>query len=162
MELPPPQAASAHRPADWPQDPDVIARRKALADSRRPAPQITPNTRAELSKEELMANRGESTVVEEKPDTNDCPAFAGTSMCLSSPWQYVSQKMGIAKKEDDKVVLSGKEPERKYLTEPPPGYRIPTATTKVVNDRTKTAPDDGDAQAYTRREQRRVHSVDDE
>jgi hypothetical protein len=160
MDLPPPQTASTHRPADWPVDPDVVKRRKELAESLRPAPQITPNTRAELTKEQLMANRGESVVVDEKPD-NGCSAFAGTSMCVSSPWQYVSQKMGLAKKEDEKVVLSGQEPPRKYLTEPPPGYRVPTADTKLINDRVKAEPDAGDAQAYQRKEQRRIHSVDD-
>jgi hypothetical protein len=161
MDLPPPQNASTRRPADWPVDPDVVRRRKEQADSHRPAPQITPNTRAELTKEQLMANRGESVVVDEKPDSDGCTAFAGTSMCIGSPWQYVSQKMGMSKKEDEKVVLSGQEPPRRYLTEPPPGYRIPTATTRVVNDRVKAEPDAADAGAYTRHEQQHRHSVDD-
>ena len=37
MDLPPPQTAVA-RPTDWPNDPDAAARRRAEADSRRPAP----------------------------------------------------------------------------------------------------------------------------
>ncbi|MGB7092213.1 MAG: hypothetical protein WBD60_07475, partial [Methylovirgula sp.] len=37
MDLPPPQAPLA-KPTDWPNDPDAAARRRAEADSRRPAP----------------------------------------------------------------------------------------------------------------------------
>jgi len=41
MDLPSPQTAVA-RPADWPNDPDAAARRRAEADSRRPAPPAPP------------------------------------------------------------------------------------------------------------------------
>jgi len=160
MELPPPQSASAGRPADWPTDPDVIARRKALADSHRPAPQITPNTRPEMTKDQLLAGRTD-TVVDDTPG-DGCSALAGTSLCAGSPWQYVREKMGLAKKEDEKTVLSGVEPPRKYLTEPPPGYRVPTANTKFVADKVKPEPDAGDAQAYSRKEQTHKRSVDDQ
>jgi hypothetical protein len=159
LDLPPPQSADARHPADWPTDPDVYARRKAQADSHRPAPQITPNTRPELSKDQLMANRGE-TVVDETPN-DGCSALGGSSLCAGSPWKYVTEKMGIGKKEDEKIVLSGTEPPRKYLTEPPPGYRIPTANTRVVPDKVKAQPDSGDAQAYSRNEQTHKRSVDE-
>jgi hypothetical protein len=160
LDLPPPQSADARHPADWPTDPDVYARRKAQADSHRPAPQITPNTRPEMTKDQLLANRGEM-VVDETPSDSSCSALGGSSLCAGSAWKYVTEKMGISKKEDEKVVLSGSEPPRKYLTEPPPGYRVPTANTKVVADKVKSEPDSGDAQAYIRNEQTRKHSVDE-
>jgi hypothetical protein len=160
LDLPPPQSADSRHPADWPVDPDIVARRKALADSNRPAPQITPNTRPELSKDQLLANRGE-TVIDDTPN-DGCSALGGSSLCAGSPWKYVTEKMGIGKKEDEKVVLSGTEPPRKYLTEPPPGYRIPTANTKVVADKVRAQPDSGDAQAYSRNEQTHKRSVDDQ
>ncbi len=162
MDLPPPKAADAGRPQDWPTDPDVIARRKALADSHRPAPQITPNTRAELSKEEMMKGRSEDTTVTVDNRGDSCGAFGGASACSGSAWDYVTQKLGVGKKEEETVVLSGKEEPRKYLTEPPPGYRVPTAKVKDTPDKPKFAPDDGDAQAYIRKEQAHKHSVDDE
>jgi len=160
LDLPPPQSAASRRPADWPVDPDVSARRKALADSHRPAPQITPNTRPEMSKDQLLANRGE-IVVDDTPG-DGCSALSGANLCAGSAWKYVTEKMGLSKKEDDKVVLSGTEPPRKYLTEPPPGYRVPTVNTKVEPDRTKPEADAGDAQAYSRNEQTHKHSVDDQ
>jgi len=159
LDLPPPQRADARRPADWPKDPDVVARRKAEADSHRPAPQITPNTRAELTKDQLMA--GQSEVIKLDDGKSDgCGALGGASSCGGSPWQYVTEKLGMAKK-DDEVVLTGEEPPRKYLTEPPPGYRVPTANTKLIPDKPKTDADAGDAQAYSRREQTHKNSVDE-
>ncbi len=161
-DLPPPQASAAHRTPDWPIDPDVEARRKAQADSHRPAPQITPNTRVEMSKTELLEGRSDQPPAED-PKGNGCGAFGGASGCGGSAWQYVTEKLGIAKETaDDKVVYTGKEPDRKYLTEPPPGYRAPTATTKLVADRPKPEDDAGDAQAYQRKEQTHKHSVDDQ
>ena len=162
MDLPPPQAANAGHPQDWPTDPDVVARRKALANSHRPAPQITPNTRAEISKEELMKGRSEDTAVTVDDKDDSCGALGGAAACSGSAWQYVTQKLGVGKKEEETVVLSGKEEPRKYLTEPPPGYRVPTAKVKDAVDKPKSAADDGDAQAYIRKEQAHKHSVDDE
>jgi hypothetical protein len=60
------------------------------------------------------------------------------------------------------VVLSGEEPPRKYLTEPPPGYRVPTANTKPLPDKPKSEPDAADAQAYIRKEQANKHTVDND
>ncbi len=162
IDLPPPQAADAGHPQDWPTDPDVVARRKALADSHRPAPQITMNSRAEISKEELMKGRSEDTSVKLDDQTDSCGAFGGSAGCSGSAWQYVTQKLGVSKKEDDTVVLSGQEPTRKYLTEPPPGYRAPTTKTKDTPDKPKFEPDSADAQAYLRNEQAHKHSVDDQ
>jgi hypothetical protein len=163
MDLPPPQAADARHPQDWPIDPDVDARRKAQVDSHRPAPQITPNTRAELSPKELAAGRTNDTVVDmnEAPG-NNCGAFGGAASCGGSPWKYVTEKLGMSKKEDEEVVLKGQEPPRQYLTEPPPGYRLPTANAKVVPDKPKFADDAGDAQAYSRKEATHKSSVDDQ
>ncbi len=158
MDLPPPKAADAGRPQDWPIDPDVAARRKAQADSHRPAPQITPNTRAELSPEELKKGRSDTTVTVDDRD-DSCGAMGGAASCGGSAFDYVKEKLGMAKKEET-VVLTGKEPERKYLTEPPPGYRAPTAKVADTPDK-RHDEDDGDAQAYIRKEQARKHSVDD-
>ena len=48
---------------------------------------------------------------------------------------------------------------RTYLTEPPPGYRKPTATATATIDAPKEQPDAGDAQAYIRSQQHKT-SVD--
>lgn len=46
-DLPPPKEA-VRGPA-WPKDPDIAAERRAALDSRTPAPQLTPNSRVEMS-----------------------------------------------------------------------------------------------------------------
>jgi hypothetical protein len=144
MDLPAPRAADAHRPADWPSDPDINARRKALVDMSNPD------------------GPGGRSVTVEEPKGDSCSAFGGSSFCIGSPWQYVTEKMGIAPKSDGNVVLTGEEPPRKYLTEPPPGYRIPSAQTAAVREKPKSEDDAADAQAYTRKEQAHKHSVDDQ
>ncbi len=160
LDLPPPQAADARHPADWPTDPDIAARRKALVDSHRPAPQVTLNTRPEqMTRDQMAGGRTETVRVDNGDD--GCQALGGASSCSGSPWQYVKEKLGLAKKEDD-VVLSSDVPPRKYLTEPPSSYRVPTVKTKVTVDPTKAEPDNGDAQAYSRHEQTHKTSVDDQ
>src|SRR5262249_19677781 len=46
LELPKPKEAA--RDPSWPKGPDVAAERRAALGSRRPAPQIMPNTRVEM------------------------------------------------------------------------------------------------------------------
>jgi hypothetical protein len=40
----------------------------------------------------------------------------------------VKEKVGLAKKDEDKIILSGEEPPRNYLSDPPPGYRVPSVS----------------------------------
>ncbi len=54
----------------------------------------------------------------------------------------------------------GVEPDRRYLTEPPLGYRKGTAAVAATIDAPKDQPDAGDAQAYNR-SQRHKSSVDE-
>jgi len=157
-QLPPPVPAGAARTAEWPNDPDVMARRKAAADSRRPAPQTTPNARAELSKEELMQGRGGG------PNrgtgaSSECAVSAGTPSCLYTPWDELKAKKESA--DDKNIVIGGEEPPRNYLTEPPVGYRKASATVKATREAVKERVDPGDAGAYAREQGRHKTSVDD-
>src|SRR4029077_5410180 len=80
-DLPPPKEA-VRGPA-WPKDPDIAAERRAALDSRRPAPQLTPNSRVEMSQTELQRGRG-PLPSDGPPD--ECQAGAGTAPCLFTPW----------------------------------------------------------------------------
>ncbi|WP_034995533.1 hypothetical protein [Beijerinckia mobilis] len=148
--------------ANWPIDPDVTARRRAAADSHRPAPQVNLNTRAELSPQEL--EKGKTDVKDEKQPgsrpEDDCQANSGTAACVYAPWKLLSNV--FSKKEEEKEVVNvGEEPDRKYLTEPPVGYRAATRTTHVESDKDVKTADPGDAAAYTRNQQRHKSGLDD-
>lgn len=130
-DLPPPKAP-VHDPS-WPDDADAAAQRRALLDSRRPAPQST--AKGETS----QTDQGNVPVpVEGTPD--ECEAGGGT-LCLATPWKFVKRMVTGFKPEN---VQLGPEPDRKYLVEPPPGYRKATATAKAANDAPKDQPGTAD------------------
>jgi hypothetical protein len=103
-DLPPPEKKSARSP-DWPTDPDAIARRRAEADSRRPAPRIAP-----------------------EPPTDTKPVVVRMSDCPNnvcdddSFWDKLRATFSYNKQS---AVLTPGEPSREYLVEPPLGYRRP-------------------------------------
>ncbi len=151
LDLPKPKEV-AHN-ADWPKDPDIEARRHAAAAAQRPAPQITPNTRAELSQGELEGGR---KALPQAGPPDECQAGAGTPLCLYTPWKILQSMTGGGK--PDKVE-PGVEPPRNYLTEPPAGYRMPTETATAKMETPKETPDASDPRAYIRSEQHKS-SVD--
>ena len=150
-DLPPPKEA-VRGPA-WPNDPDVAAERRAALDSRRPAPQLTPNSRVEMSQTELQQGRG-PLPSDGPPD--ECQAGSGTPICLYTPWKAL--KSVVTGFQPD-TVQPGPEPPRKYLTEPPPGYRQATGVAKATIETPKDQPDAADPGAYIR-SQRPKTSVD--
>lgn len=155
MDLPKPKEAS--RGQDWPTDPDVAERRRAALDSRRLAPQPTPNTRAELSQAELQRGVGGNHSLPTEGPPSECQASAGTPICLYAPWKALQNAFAGAQPD---AVQPGVEPDRKYLTEPPPGYRKASATAKATIEVPKDQTDPGDAAGYIRDQQRHKVSVD--
>jgi hypothetical protein len=141
-DLRPPKEAV--RDPAWPKDPDVVEERRKAMDSRRPAPQITPNTRVEMSQTELQQGKGPMPT-DGPPD--ECQAGAGTPICLYAPWKAL--KSMVTGFHSD-TVQPGPEPERRYLTEPPPGYRKATGVAKATIEPPKDQPDTADPGAYIR------------
>jgi hypothetical protein len=152
LDLPPPKQAL--RDPAWPKDPDILERRHSAANAQRPAPQLTPQARAELSPAELQ--RGQGALPTEGPPS-ECQAGAGTPICLYAPWKALQATLGGAAEPD--VVQPGVEPTRTYLTEPPPGYRKATGTIKATMEAPKQQPDAADPGAYIRSQQHKS-SVD--
>jgi hypothetical protein len=150
-DLPPPKQAV--RDPAWPKDSDVMEERRAAMDSHRPAPQVTPNTRVEMSQAELQQGRGPMPS-DGPPD--ECQASAGTPICLYAPWKAL--KTMVTGFHSD-TIQPGPEPERRYLTEPPPGYRKATGVAKATIEAPKDQPDAADPGAYIR-SQRPKTSVD--
>ncbi|WP_156964730.1 hypothetical protein [Methylocapsa aurea] len=143
LDLPPPKEAV--RDPSWPADPDIAERRRAALESQRPAPQLMENARAELTQAELQRGRGDLPT--EGP-ASECQASSGTPICLYAPWKALQAVVGGGQPE---TLTPGVEPPRKYLTEPPPGYRKATAAVKATAaEAPKDQPDVGDAAAYIR------------
>jgi hypothetical protein len=153
LDLPQPKQV-AHN-ADWPKDRQIEERRHAAVAAQRPAPQITPNTRVELSPREVAGSPRSDLPSAGPPD--DCQPGAGTPICLYTPWKILQSLGGGGSRPD--TVETGVEPARTYLTEPPPGYRKPTATATATIEAPKDRPDAADAAAYARTQQHKI-SVD--
>jgi hypothetical protein len=150
-DLPPPKEAK--RDPNWPDDPDVMARRRAALDSKRPAPQDFLNKRAELSPQEAAGRKAQTSQAKAKGEEEDesrCllngPA-SGEHSCLYAPWKLLQTVFGG---EASDKVEPGVEPPRRYLTEPPAGYRSATAATTATNDAPREQPDAADPGAYIR------------
>lgn len=125
--LPKPQEAGANRSAAWPDDPDV-ARRKADRDSSNILFATTEayraNTRPLMSQEELRRGRvngrgnGPEGIV---PDHN-------TGNNQIEPIRIGREMAARQAQTDTSNLAYGTEPSRRYLHEPPTGYRRPAAT----------------------------------
>lgn len=125
--LPKPQEVGANRSAAWPDDPDV-ARRKAERDSSnilfQNSESYRANTRPLMSQEELRRGRvagtanGPDGIVPDHNNYNNqiAPIRVGREMAARQA------------QTDTSNLQYGTEPARRYLHEPPTGYRRPAAT----------------------------------
>jgi hypothetical protein len=136
MDLPAPVAPGARRSAEWPNDPDVLRRKKKAEEAEAPIASIGNNdlTRP-LTKDELLAHRGTSAV---PADQSGDFARCAHGQCDWMRPEVLKQEGAAeekAKGDPDNpasdIVTAGVEPPRKYLTEPPSGYRKATATVKA-------------------------------
>jgi hypothetical protein len=127
LDLPKPKEATAD--PSWPQDPDVAAERRAALDPHTPVAQVKANGE---SKTDSLPEEGPADECETNSGTRS------TALCLSSSWKALKSVTDVF---HHKTVQLGPEPVRKYLTEPPSGYRQPTGDGKVTDEETKNKPD---------------------
>jgi hypothetical protein len=128
--LPRPQDPASARNAAWPNDPDVAKRRSERDQALLPATErekYKENQRPLLSQDELRKGRvagrdgGRYLAIQNSStyDENIAPIRQGRDIAAQ-------------KNADDLTALTyGSEPERKYLYEPPRGYRMPAGTAPV-------------------------------
>jgi hypothetical protein len=152
MDLPPPQAPLA-KPADWPNDPDAAARRRAEADSRRPAPPTavtdataSGDTADQSGQSNQPAQQGQKPAVGHSKDLDwigshsaglsggGTSVFSGGGQGMSMPKDFDITNLstwnpfrGSDDKQEVRTLQVGVEPPREYLTQPPSGYRSPVA-----------------------------------
>lgn len=145
--LPRPQEGGSARNAAWPNDPDVEARRAAGRNALLPATQrekYRENQRPLLSQEELRRGRLAGQAAGNKEfqntatfDENIGPIRIGKEMAARRTQESADQ------------LVYGTEPERKFLYEPPVGYRRPAGSAPLGPGR--SAPRE-DLQAIGQRE----------
>ncbi|MCL2385595.1 MAG: hypothetical protein FWC84_07190 [Alphaproteobacteria bacterium] len=122
--LPKPKESS--RDPAWPQNSDLAKERRAALDPRRPLPSSNkPNGKGEGADSQQSALPAEGPM--------DTCEGTGIGICLSAPWHAVTSL--VTGMGANPVVQPGSEPTRRYLIEPPPGYRKASAVPKTANDK---------------------------
>ncbi len=131
--LPPPATTGTKRTAAWPQDPDVLRRRKADEEARAPVDTASSDRSHLMTPEEMAKGRGQGEPV--RP--NDCGVNGNGRACLNvSPDELRAEgeRFRASNPETTDELEAGKEPDRTYLTEPPKGYRVPTKSVKATTE----------------------------
>jgi hypothetical protein len=132
QNLRPPSEAAApdQRRANWPQDPDVAARRQAAEDARKPVfvDSITgrdaqPTRR--MTPAEVRAGRVAGQEVNAVPRTNIDERSGNTNNVLLGVTGLREMDRRTAASADRSGNLSREEPKREFLTDPPSGTRRP-------------------------------------
>ncbi|MGV6872676.1 hypothetical protein ACUSIJ_08285 [Pseudochelatococcus sp. B33] len=120
--LPPPRvgAAEATSHPNWPNDPDVAARQRAIEEANAPVP-VNRETGRVLSPDELRAGRRVGGGGAPQPSFDAC---YGDS-CGGRPLNPRELRNTAPRRTQEPVIAHGQEPERANLTQPPTGYRRP-------------------------------------
>jgi hypothetical protein len=124
-----PVQAGAKRPTAWPVDPDVQRRLKEAEDDKVVTTLDGDHFRGRpISKQELLSGRAAT-----KPETGPLSAECIGKKSRECEWvnPQVLQSQGI-KMEAAPVLAAGQEPERKYLVQPPSGYRKVTKNVRIT------------------------------
>jgi hypothetical protein len=128
--LPRPQEPASSRTAAWPNDPDVARRRAERDQALVPATErekYKDNQRPLLSQDELRKGR-----VAGRDGSRYLPTQQSKTFDENIGPIQVGRDLAARRNEDDLASLTyGSEPERKYLYEPPVGYRMPAGTAPV-------------------------------
>lgn len=127
MELPPPAASATNNPA-WPQDPDLLRRRKdraALNEAPAKASPDRPRKINDLSPDSTVVTM--SATAGQGPTQRACPNGLKTLDCR--PPHGIMSALGLQTTAPSQL---GPEPDREWLTDPPKGYRAPSGAGLAV------------------------------
>ena len=148
MALAKPVAEGTAHSAAWPQDPDVLRRRRESEEARAPSLRSLGNPHEGVSKEELMKGRVAAVNGGDIPESAARRAACGNegnqrNCALLTPDELraIDERYKAAGLGDKPEVVAGEEPDRQYLTQPPKGYLKATRTVKATAEAPKTAVD---------------------
>jgi hypothetical protein len=128
MDLRPPEESLADKTTNWPQDPDVQRRKQIEAQKRQPGG-LTQEEKRRLNGDraaltEMQAGRGTGGKVRGLPAEQDT---FDDSKNKRADWLNPGTLAAESRAAELAAVKPGVEPERRYLTDPPTGYRKPSA-----------------------------------
>jgi hypothetical protein len=132
IQLRPPEEPASKRNAAWPNDPDVQRRRAREAEAKIPKTErdsykLDQNPR--LSIDDIRAGRREGANVNTTPK----PVYGENSR--EEIWLSPDKLRALDRKTAPDKVAAGVEPDRRYLTDPPTGYRLPSANAPIAAPR---------------------------
>jgi hypothetical protein len=135
QELPPPQqSASAANPA-WPQDPDVLRRKQKEEERRRPRMSSVEAEHASnrpITREERNAGYRPGATLDNSRGNDGRDWRLNADHYWNDPAMITElQKQNADSNLGETKLVAGQEPERRYLTDPPSGYRAPSAKAPV-------------------------------
>ncbi len=137
-ELPAPRERAAAANPNWPKDPDVTARKAKEAEANKP--RVMRQDAERLSVDEMRAGRKAGAGVPGTPSTEPGGSAYAASI-NASPWIHPDELRAIEKRATAATAASaaaGAEPDRRYLTDPPKGYRKPAPGAPVSAPRDTT------------------------
>lgn len=136
------------RSAAWPQDADVIKRRKAAEEARAPVDHVFGAAQEKLSHEELMRGRIAGAGVREIPESAlrraECGNQGNNQACRLDDIREMEAKHAEyeGSGQGDGALAVGQEPDRMYLTQPPKGYMKVTRVVKATAEAPKPKVDE--------------------
>lgn len=122
--LPAPRASggAATGNPNWPNDPDVAARQRAIEAANAPVPMNRDKESARLlSPDELRAGRRAGGGAVPQPSFDTCHGDS----CSARPLDPRELRNTAPRRSQEPVIAHGQEPARGNLTQPPTGYRRP-------------------------------------
>jgi hypothetical protein len=128
-------------PTNWPKDPDVQRARAMQAERKKPAEPLNPKgAPTALSVDEMRAGRVAGVGLGREPDAP--PGFGPTGPTYHPSAMTPTQLRGNGTSGAETAYV---EPERRYLTDPPKGYRkaapgAPVEAPKTVLESIATVP----------------------
>ncbi|MGH6780362.1 MAG: hypothetical protein ACRECL_20485 [Bradyrhizobium sp.] len=123
LDLPPPVSAKSEVTApNWPKDPDVAARKAAIAAENQSEPPLWKEGQP-LGPAQLNVGR---TAAHAQTAETPVPPGQGNPMMSPSQLGYNGGLLGIFKGKSQETAQFKGEPPRTSLTEPPPGYQTPS------------------------------------
>jgi hypothetical protein len=132
--LPSPSASLSDTNGQWPNDPDVAALKQKKSDGRTLATHSEVRRmqdRPEMSARELQAGRRAGAGIP------DGPVIRRGDNSREEVWVHPEVLKAQGKRnrdQDDTTLLSGTEPPRRELTQPPTGYRAAAGGQKIKRD----------------------------
>lgn len=128
--LPQPRASAGQAAAqpNWPNDPDIAARQRAIEEANAPVPMNRDKESARLlTPDEIRAGRRAGGGGAPQPSFDTCYGDA----CSARPLDPRQLRNTAPRRADQPVIAHGQEPERANLTQPPTGYRMPAANAPI-------------------------------